>query len=114
VQRGIQRPRQHHHPVFATLAVTHHQHVPIKVHIFHPQAQPFVEAHTRAIQQLGQQQFNPGHYTQQGRHLGNGQYRWNTPWPSRALHFVKPWQLHTQNLAVQKQQGTERLVVGGH
>jgi hypothetical protein len=43
--------------------------------IFHPQAQPFVEPHFGAVQELGQSQFNLGDCPKQSRHLGHGQRR---------------------------------------
>lgn len=48
------------------------------------------------------------------RHLCHGQYRRNAPRPRRTLYIGKLRQPHTQHFAVQKQQGPERLVVGGH
>ena len=54
-QRRLQRRRQHHHPVFATLSLTHHQGTAVEVNVLHAQAQAFQQTHAGAVQQPPEQ-----------------------------------------------------------
>jgi hypothetical protein len=105
--------RQHHHPVFAAFAVAHDDHASVKVHILDPQAKPLHQPHACAIQQASQQAHLAIEVLKQIGHLLPGQNAGNALFLGRAVQAINPRQVDRQHLAVQKQQGAERLVVGG-
>ncbi len=73
-QRLHQRLRQHHHPVFAALAIAHDNHAAIELHILDAQAQTLEQAHARAVEQARQQPHLALQLRQQRRHLRHAQH----------------------------------------
>jgi hypothetical protein len=75
--------------------------------------QTFHQAHTGTVKQLGQK----SHLTvQKLKHrcdLFMCQHTGNPPLMSGAIQVIEPGQIDAQHLVIQKQQGTERLIVGG-
>jgi hypothetical protein len=112
-QVGRYRLRQHHHAVLAPLAVTHHDDPAVEVHILDTQAHPFHEAHAGAIEQLGQQSHLVVKKLEQGAHLVAGQHAGNALFLGRSVQAIQPGKVDGQHLAVQKEQGAQRLVVRG-
>jgi hypothetical protein len=108
-----QRLRQHHHPVLATLTVTHHDHPAIKVHILDAKTQTLHQPHARAVQELRQQSHFTVEKTEQGGYLIPREHTRDALLLRRAVQTVEPGQAHRQHFPVQKEDCAERLVVGG-
>ena len=87
--------------------------MPIKVHVFHPQAHALHQSHAGAVLQTRQQSGNAIHLRQKAHHFVFGLHRWNAFGMLRPPNVVQPRQFDIQYFAVLKQQRTERLVVCG-
>ncbi len=93
-QRGRQAARQHHHAIFAAVAVAHDHHVAIEIHILGAQPQALHQAHAGAVEQARQQARCALHGHQQRRHLGRREDHRNALVRRRPRHFVEPHPLH--------------------
>lgn len=110
-QTRSQRALQHYHTVFIAFCLADDDDVAVKVHIFDAQAQPLHQPHARSVKQLRQQAHVMVQKLEQGAHLLFGQHAGNAALLRRAVDTVQPRQVNAQHLPVQKQNGTERLVV---
>ncbi len=110
-QRLDQLARQHRHPVLAALAVAHQQLGALEIHVFDAQPHHLHQPHTAAVEQARHQRMRALHPFQHGGHLAGREHHRQ---PGRALgahHVLHPRQVLPQHLAVQKQQGRQRLVL---
>jgi hypothetical protein len=112
-QLRLDGPRKHHHPVLAALAFAHHHDPAVEVDILDPQLETFHQAHAGAIEQLGEQLLLAAQERQDGCDFLARQHRRNAlarRWPP---DLAQPRQLLAKNLAVQEDDGTQRLLVRG-
>jgi hypothetical protein len=111
--RGHQGTRQHHDAVFAALGVAHDDHQAHKIHVLDAQAHALHHAHAGAIQQPHQQVGDALHVGQDAGDLVFGEHTGDARRPRRTVDVVEPGQIDVEHLAVQEQNGAQRLVVGG-
>ena len=113
VQLRRQRAGQHDHTVLAALGLTHDDEPAGKVDILDAQAHCLHQPHASAIKQLRQHSGDAiFHLGQHPGYLGLGHDRWNARLAGRPIDAIEPRKIDGQDLAVQKQNRAQGLVVG--
>ena len=108
-----QRNREHGDAVLGPLALANDELAVRKIDILHPKAQALHEPHARAVQQLGHQGMRAFH---PGEHRVRLEPRQDDGEPARFLgarDALHPRKVHAKYLAVEEQQRSKRLVLGG-
>ena len=113
-QRPLKRGGQHHDAVFAALALAHHDGAACEIDVLDPQTQAFQQAHAGAVEQLAEQTVVIRQGGQHLRHLVMRQHHRKPGRALRAVDLLHPRHRQAEHLLVQKQQGRQSLLVGGH
>ena len=112
-QRGLDRGRQHRHPILVALAVADDDLVRREVDVLHAQATAFQQAQPRAVQQERHEPWHAVEPLEDGADLVPRQHDGQMQGPLGADDVVEPRKLDAEHLAVEKEQGAQGLVLGG-
>jgi hypothetical protein len=112
-QRGLDRGRQHRHPVLVALAVADDDLVRGEVDVLHAQAAALQQAKSRAVQQERHEPWHAVEPLQDGANLVPRQHDGEVQGPLGANDVVEPRKLDSEHLAVEEEQGAQSLVLGG-
>jgi hypothetical protein len=85
--------------------------VPGEINVLDTQPAALEEAQPRSIQQRCHQPRHSGHAAEDGAHLVTGEHDWKSPWRRRSDEAVEPGQVTAENLAIKKEQRSQRLVL---
>lgn len=107
-----QRLRQHRDAILGAFSAPHCDRAASKVDILDAQSDTFHQAHPGAIKQARHQQVCALEVSEQAIDLGARHDDGHALRHLRPGHALEPRQLNRQHLAVQEQQGRQRLVLG--
>ena len=113
LNRLIDGPRQNGDSVFAPFAVTDQGLVSFEVQVVDSQRQRFHQAQSRAIEKRRNQVRNARHQAQDAPYVLACQDQRQSFRPFRPNRRLDPIKGSSENVAVQKQDGGQRLVLGG-
>jgi len=112
-QVGLDRARQHRHPVLAALAVVDRDLVHREVDVLDAQPATFQEAKARSVEQ---ERHHAGHAVQTLEDRANFVAREDSGqvlWAFGPDQVIEPWQLDAENLSIEEEQRIEGLVLCG-
>lgn len=106
-----QRNRKHRHPVLPALTVSHHNLIPGKVDILHPEPAALRESQAGAVQQRRHEPRNSMDPTQDSRHLDLRQNNGNADGCPRADNPVQPLHISPKHFPIEKEESAQGLVL---
>jgi hypothetical protein len=112
-ERRLHRGGQHRHAVLVALAAAYQDLVAREVDVLHAQAAALEHPEPRAIEQVRHQPGRAVKPLEKGPDLVAGEDDGQPLRPSGTHDVVQPWDLEVQDLPIEKQQGAQRLVLGG-
>jgi hypothetical protein len=105
--------REHRHAVLAALALAHHDLVPHQVHILHAQLQALREPQARAVQEPRHERVLARQSAEERAGLVLREHDGQATRALGARDSIQPRHLDSQHLAVEEEEGGERLVLRG-
>lgn len=112
LERGDEAIREHGDPIFFPFAIADSDRLVCNVNVFHPQPDAFHQAQAGTVEQLGHQAVGAGHLGDDPAHLFPGEDG-GQAFGLLGAQGVNGSQVLVKHLAVEEEEGAERLILGG-
>src|SRR5437667_2093573 len=112
-QLGADDGRERRDPVLVALAGADNDLMPPEIDVLYPEPSALQKTQAGAIQQDGHEAGSAAELTENRPHLVAGEHDWQSSWPPGPHDVVEPGHLLLKNLAIEEEQGAQRLILGG-